>query len=157
MGLEEEIGQLLRAGGLTLSTAESCTGGLLGHRITDVPGSSDYFLGGVISYSDEAKRTLLGVDQGTLLEQGAVSEAAAREMARGVKGLFHSDLALSITGIAGPSGGTREKPVGLVYIALATPDEELCRRYIWPGDRVENKRRSAEQAMQILKEYMEGR
>lgn len=157
MSLEEGIGELLRAGELTLSTAESCTGGLLGHRITDAPGSSDYFLGGVISYSDEAKRTLLQVCQETLLEQGAVSEAAAREMARGVKDLFHSDLALSITGIAGPGGGTREKPVGLVYIALSAPDEELCQRHIWSGDRAENKRRSAEQAMQILKEYMEGK
>ncbi len=146
----------MRAKGLSLATAESCTGGLLGHRITDVPGSSDYFLGGAISYSDGAKEQLLGVQPGTLREQGAVSEATAREMARGVKDLLHSDLALSITGIAGPGGGTRDKPVGLVYIALAAPDKQLCQRHIWSGDRGENKRRSAEQALQILKEYLEG-
>ncbi|MFQ6117082.1 MAG: CinA family protein [Candidatus Bipolaricaulia bacterium] len=154
--LATEIGGLLRAKRLTLATAESCTGGLLGDMITDVPGSSDYFVGGVISYSDEAKERLLGVRRETLMEEGAVSEETAREMARGARDLFHSDLALAITGIAGPGGGTEEKPVGLVYIALAAPGEELCERHVWQGDRGENKRRSAERALELLKEYLEG-
>jgi len=156
MVVEAEVGELLRAKGLTLATAESCTGGLLGNMITDVPGSSDYFLGGTISYSNEAKEDLLGVRHETLMKEGAVSEVTAREMARGVRSLFHSDLALSTTGIAGPGGGTKGRPVGLVYIALAAPDKELCERHIWQGDRLENKRRSAERALQLLKEYLEG-
>jgi len=156
MGLEAEIGELLRAKGLTLATAESCTGGLLGHLITNVSGSSDYFLGGVITYSDEAKERLLGVAHETLAKHGAVSETTALEMARGAKNLFGADLALATTGIAGPGGGTEEKPVGLVYIALATPDGELCERHIWPEDRLGNKRSSAERALALLKEYLEG-
>jgi PncC family amidohydrolase len=156
MELAAEIGELLRAKRLTLATAESCTGGLLGHLITNVPGSSDYFLGGVISYSNEAKERLLGVCRETLEERGAVSEETAREMARGVKDLFHSDLALATTGIAGPGGGTEEKPVGLVYIALAAQDRELCERHRWQGDRLENKRHSAERALALLKEYLKG-
>ena len=156
MAVEAEIGELLRAKGLTLAIAESCTGGLLGHLITDVPGSSDYFLGGVISYSDEAKERLLGVRRETLLEEGAVSEETAFEMARGARDLFHSDLALAITGIAGPGGGTADKPVGLVYIALAAPDRELSERHIWSEDRLGNKRRSAERALELLKGYLEG-
>jgi len=154
MGLEASIGELLRVKGLTLAAAESCTGGLLGHLITNVPGSSDYFIGGVITYSDEAKERLLGVAPAILAEQGAVSAEVAREMARGAKNLFHSDLALAITGIAGPGGGTEEKPVGLVYIALAAPDRELCERHIWRGGRAENKRRSAERALELLREYL---
>lgn len=156
MGLEERIGELLRPKRLTLAAAESCTGGLLGHRITNVPGSSDYFLGGAIAYSDQAKQKLLGVRRETLVEEGAVSDRAAREMARGVKKMFGSDLALAITGIAGPGGGTAEKPVGLVYIVLAAADRELCERHIWGGDREENKRRSAERALELLQEYLEG-
>jgi PncC family amidohydrolase len=156
MGLEADIGELLRAKRLTLAIAESCTGGLLGHLITNVPGSSDYFRGGVITYSDEAKERLLRVAHETLAKHGAVSEATALEMARGARDLFRSDLALAITGIAGPGGGTEEKPVGLVYIALAAPDRELCERHVWQGDRGENKRRSAERALELLKGYLEG-
>jgi PncC family amidohydrolase len=155
MGLEEEVGELLRAKRLTLATAESCTGGLLGHLITNVPGSSAYFLGGVVAYSNEAKERLLGVRHETLMEEGAVSAAVALEMARGARALFGADLALSTTGIAGPGGGTPQKPVGLVYIALVAPDRELCERQIWGGERLENKRRSAEQALLLLKGYLE--
>ncbi|MCR4403934.1 MAG: CinA family protein [Candidatus Acetothermia bacterium] len=154
MGLEERVGELLRARGLTLAVAESCTGGLLGHSLTNLPGSSDYFLGGVIAYSNRAKERLLGVRRETLESEGAVSELTAREMARGARRLFGSDLALATTGIAGPGGGTPEKPVGLVYVALAAPDKELCVRHIWQGDRLENKRRSAERALELLVEYL---
>ncbi len=154
MGLEEKVGALLRARGLTLATAESCTGGLLGHMITNVPGSSDYFLGGVVAYSNAAKERLLGVRAETLAKEGAVSAAVALEMARGARRLFDSDLALATTGIAGPGGGTEEKPVGLVYIALVAPTRELCERHIWQGERVENKRRTAERALKLLLEHL---
>lgn len=154
MGLEEGIGELLRVQHLTLAVAESCTGGLLGHMLTNLPGSSDYFLGGVIAYSNRVKEQLLGVRREALLREGAVSEVTALEMARGARRLFGSDLALSTTGIAGPGGGTEGKPVGLVYIALVAPDRELCERRIWKGDRLQNKRRSAERALELLKEYL---
>ncbi len=152
--LEAEIGSLLHAGGLTLAVAESCTGGLLGHRITEVPGSSDYFLGGIISYSNEAKENLLGVQHETLLRHGAVSEETAREMAQGARQALGSDLALSVTGIAGPGGGTSEKPVGLAYIALAHAGGEIVERHVWPGDRSHNKIHSAEAALTLLRSYL---
>jgi len=157
MALEERVGELLRTRGLTLAVAESCTGGLLSHLITNVPGSSAYFLGGVVAYSNAAKERLLGVRRETLEEEGAVSAAAAKEMARGARALFGTDLALATTGIAGPGGGTADKPVGLVYIALAAQDRELCERCIWRSGRMENKLRSAERALEMLKEYLEGR
>jgi PncC family amidohydrolase len=154
MSLEERVGELLRVQHLTLAIAESCTGGLLGHLITNVPGSSDYFLGGVVAYSNVVKERLLRVQRKTLVEEGSVSEAVALEMARGVRSLFGSALSLSITGIAGPGGGTAERPVGLVYITLAAADSEICEQHIWSGDREENKRRSAERAIELLWEYL---
>jgi PncC family amidohydrolase len=148
------VGDLLRARGWRLAVAESCTGGLVGHLITDVAGSSDYFAGGVIAYSNEAKQSLLGVRAETLAEHGAVSEATAREMAAGVRRLLQADVALSVTGIAGPGGGTPDKPVGLVYIALDAADAQLCRRYVWDGDRVENIFQSAQAALALLSEWL---
>jgi PncC family amidohydrolase len=156
MGIEEEVGALLKARSLTLATAESCTGGLLGHRITNVPGSSEFFLGGFVTYADELKEALLGVGRETLEVHGAVSEETAREMARGARQRTGADLALAITGIAGPDGGTEDKPVGLTYIALAARDTEACQRHVWPGelggrkDRLANKERSAKAALQLL-------
>jgi PncC family amidohydrolase len=152
----ETTGQLLRARGQTLSTAESCTGGLIGDMVTDIPGSSDYFLGGVIAYSNQAKQGVLGVRPGTLAVLGAVSEETALQMARGARRLFGADYALSVTGIAGPSGGTRQKPVGLVYIALVGPNVERCERQVWEGDRLANKRASARRALQMLIEHLRG-
>lgn len=154
MALEERIGELLRVQHLTLAIAESCTGGLLGDMLTNAPGSSDYFLGGVIAYSNRVKEQLLGVRSETLLREGAVSEATALEMARGARRLFGSDLALATTGIAGPGGGREGKPVGLVYIALVAPDREVCERRLWSGDRLQNKRRSAERALALLEEQL---
>ena len=119
--LASVVGEQLRARDATLSTAESCTGGLIGAQLTDVPGSSDYFLGGVISYANEVKRDLLDVDESILLEHGAVCDGVAHAMARGVRRRFSSTYALSVTGIAGPGGGSDAKPVGLVYIGLASP------------------------------------
>jgi PncC family amidohydrolase len=152
--LECVVGKLLRSQELTLSVAESCTGGLLGDRLTNVPGSSDYFIGGVVAYSYDAKERVLGVRHATLYDYGAVSEQTALEMARGARRLFGTDLALSVTGIAGPGGGMPDKPVGLVYIALSTRDLEVCRRFVWDGDRAGNKARSADAALEMLVNYL---
>ena len=152
--LESAVGELLRAQALTLSVAESCTGGLLGHLLTNVPGSSDYFKGGVVAYSYAAKERVLNVRHGTLYDYGAVSEQTALELAQGVRRLFHTDLALSVTGIAGPGGGMPGKPVGLVYIALSTRDREVCQRFVWDGDREGNKSHSAQAALEILATYL---
>ncbi len=155
--LEKVIGRLLTEQKLTIALAESCTGGLVAHRLTNVPGSSAYFIGGVVSYANEAKERVLGVNRQTLQEHGAVSEETAREMARGVRRLLRTNVALAVTGIAGPGGGSPEKPVGLTYIALATDDLERCERYLWRGDRWANKEHSAEAALGMLREYLEAR
>ena len=128
-GMEDVVGELLRQHGRTLAVAESCTGGLIGHRITEVPGSSAYFLLDVVTYSNEAKQQLLGVDQGTLTAHGAVSIQTAEEMAAGVRRVSGADLGLATTGIAGPGGGTPEKPVGTVCIALAWEGGIWSHRY----------------------------
>ena len=154
MNFEAGIGTLLLAQGLTLATAESCTGGLVAHRITNVPGSSGYYLGGFVTYSNEAKEALLGVRHETLLAHGAVSEETAREMARGARQRLEADVAVSTTGIAGPTGSTPEKPVGLVYIALSAPDAELCLRQAWQGGRLANKEQSAEAVLHLLLTYL---
>ncbi len=133
--LEEVVGDRLKLNNYTLATAESCTGGLLAGRITDVPGSSDYFIEGVVSYSNEAKIRLLGVPRELIEEHGAVSEPVARAMAQGVRRLAGSTFGIGITGIAGPGGGTEDKPVGLVFIALADDEEAMARKFIFPGDR----------------------
>jgi nicotinamide-nucleotide amidase len=155
--LEATLGQRLRADGLTLCTAESCTGGLIASRLTDISGSSAYLLGGVVAYSNEAKSALLHVRQGTLIAYGAVSEPTAAEMATGARALFGTDYALSVTGIAGPGGGTPEKPVGLTYIGLASADGVQVRRFVWEGDRLENKRQSADAALQLLLDALDQR
>jgi PncC family amidohydrolase len=155
--LEVYIGALLRQRGLTLATAESCTGGLLGHRLTNVPGSSDYYLGGIIAYANAAKVALLGVDAALLAREGAVSEAVALQMAAGARERLGADVGLSTTGIAGPAGGTADKPVGLVYIALAGPEGARCERHVWPHDRAGNKAASARQALEMLRAYLEHR
>lgn len=157
LALEEKVGQLLVEQGLTLALAESCTGGLIGHRITNVPGSSEYFMGGVVAYAYDAKERVLGVRHDTLYDHGAVSRETALEMARGVRRVLLTDVALAVTGIAGPGGGLPEKPVGLVYIALSARDFERCERRVWPYDRAGNKAASAEAALTLLLEYLEGR
>jgi nicotinamide-nucleotide amidase len=153
--LAQEIGGLLRARQLKLATAESCTGGLVGDLITSVPGSSDYFLGGVVAYAYEAKTALLGITPEFLLQYGAVSEETARAMARGVRERLDADVAIGITGILGPGGGTPTKPVGLVYIALLAPEADWRRRFVWDGTRRDNKQHSARAALEMLKEYLQ--
>jgi len=133
--LEEVVGELLKMRGYTLATAESCTGGLLAGRITDVPGSSEYFLEGVVSYSNEAKIDLLGVPKKWIKTHGAVSEQVAGAMAAGVRKRAGTTFGIGVTGVAGPGGGSDEKPVGLVYIALADDSQTTTRKFIFPGDR----------------------
>jgi PncC family amidohydrolase len=157
MVVEQRAAALLSARGLTLVTAESCTGGLVAHRITNLPGSSAYFLGGFVTYAYQAKQSLLGVRVETLLTYGAVSEQTAREMAKGARQALGADIAISATGIAGPSGGTPDKPVGLVYVALSADDAERCERHVWEGDRQANKEQSSEAALRLLLAYLEGR
>ena len=153
-GIEEKIGDKLRERKLTIGIAESCTGGLISHRITSVPGSSDYYMGSVISYSNEVKMRILGVKESTLDDFGAVSSECAQEMAEGVRRLLGTDIGLSVTGIAGPGGATPDKPVGLVYIALASPDGTSHSRFIFDADREGNKKRSSDEALNILDAYL---
>jgi PncC family amidohydrolase len=130
---------------------------LIGHRLTNVSGSSDYFLGGVVSYANEVKASILKVRRETLEQYGAVSEQTALEMARGVGELLGSDVAISVTGIAGPTGGSPDKPVGLVYIALSAEDKEVCQRFVFGRDREGNKAASAEAALELLESYLRER
>ncbi|MEA3339311.1 MAG: CinA family protein [Chloroflexota bacterium] len=155
--LEIVVGRLLKQCACTLALAESCTGGLVSHRVTNVPGSSGYYQGAVVAYSNEIKELVLQVQRDTLHRYGAVSERTALEMARGVRRIFHADIGLSVTGIAGPGGGAPEKPVGLTYIALAAPDIEKAERHVWSRNRQENKARSAEAALGLLCRYLESR
>jgi PncC family amidohydrolase len=153
---EIRVGELLRRHGATLSTAESCTGGLIGHLVTEVSGSSDYYLGGVVAYANQIKQGVLGVRRETLATAGAVSCETAMQMARGVRDLMGADYALSVTGIAGPTGGTPDKPVGLTYIALVGPDLEQCERHVWTQDRAGNKEATARRALRMLIEHLKG-
>ncbi len=154
--LARQVGAALRQSGRRVSAAESCTGGLLLSTLTDIAGSSAYVEGGLVTYSNDAKRRLLNVPQATLIQHGAVSEATAAAMAVGVRRLFDTDYALSVTGIAGPSGGTDEKSVGLTYIGLAGRDNLLAvQRYDWAGDRIENKIASVKAALTLLLSVLE--
>jgi nicotinamide-nucleotide amidase len=154
MGLEIEVGAKLRERKLTLSCAESCTGGLLMHRITNVSGSSSYFWGGIVAYSNEIKHSILGIQENSLNVFGAVSEQVAAAMARGVRGIYGTDMSIGITGVAGPDGGSIEKPVGLTFIALSAHNMTVVHRFEWGGDRVANKEASAEAALQIIIDYL---
>ena len=154
--LEVRVGELLRRRGLRLATAESCTGGLLSHLITNIPGSSTYFMGGVVSYSYEAKVRLLGVHWSTLEKYGAVSQETVIEMASGVRKALAADIGVSISGIAGPGGGLPEKPVGLTWIGLSTAGVDKAWSYTWEGDRLQIKEQSARQALQLLVDYLGG-
>ncbi len=152
---EKMIGEQLRKRGWRLAVAESCTGGLIGDKITNVPGSSTYFMGGIIAYAYEAKVRLLGVSWETLEKHGAVSEPVVLEMAHGVRTALSVDVGVSISGVAGPGGGTEDKPVGTTWIGLSTPDGERAWHFIWDGDRIENKINSANKALELLHTYLQ--
>jgi len=151
LALSRRVGAALFKRGSTISAAESCTGGLLLSVLTDCAGSSAYVEGGAVTYSNEAKMRILDVREATLIAHGAVSEETAMEMANGALSLFGADYALSVTGIAGPGGGSAEKPVGLTYIGLAGRDELLrAERHVWARDRIGNKVASVEAALRLL-------
>jgi len=152
--LEKVVGDLLRDRGWRLAVAESCTGGLVGHRITNIPGSSTYYMGSITAYAYEAKVRLLGVQWTTLENYGAVSKQVVIEMARGVRRALAADIGMSVSGIAGPGGGTADKPVGLTCFGLSTANDELAWQIIWNGDRIANKEQSAEQTLTLLVEYL---
>lgn len=150
------VGQLLTERGETLSTAESCTGGLIGHRITSVAGSSAYYKGGVISYSNEIKERVLGVDRELLERHGAVSEPVVRQMAEGVRRLMDTDYGVATSGVAGPGGGTAEKPVGMVWIAVATREVTKSKCLQLSYDRGGNISASADAVLELLIEQIRG-
>ncbi len=151
LALSQRIGAALIERDATVCAAESCTGGLILSTLTDCAGSSAYVEGGVVSYSNEAKMRILGVREETLIANGAVSKAVAVEMAQGALALYGADYALSVTGVAGPGGGSAEKPVGLTYIGLAGPDGLLqVARQVWDGDRIGNKTASVEAGLEML-------
>jgi nicotinamide-nucleotide amidase len=165
-GMDEKlavlVGVWLRKRDLKLVTAESCTGGLIGDLITNIPGSSEYYLGGAISYAYEAKTALLGVPPGLLAMFGAVSRETVLEMAHGARETLAKEhpldglIGLAVSGIAGPSGGTLEKPIGLTWIGLSAPGLQRAWQFVWNGDRIANKQSSAREALQLLLEYLQG-
>lgn len=148
--LLNEVFTNLRKQKLTVATAESCTGGLIAHTLTNISGSSDYFDRGIVSYSNEAKSELLGVPEDMLKEYGAVSEQVAKAMAEGIRTTSNVDIGIATTGIAGPTGGTKEKPVGLVYIAISTSENTVVKKFQFSGDRLQNKESTCNAALQML-------
>lgn len=154
--IENKLGGLMRRRKRTLATAESCTGGLVADRITNVPGSSEYFRGGIVAYAYEAKVALLGVSWNMLRTHGAVSREVVMEMARGARVALDVDIAVSVSGIAGPGGGLPDKPVGTTWVGLSTEDGDWARKFLWEGDRLQNKALSAEAALQFVLDYLEG-
>ncbi len=148
--LEKQIGDMLRRKGVTIATAESCTGGEIAHMITSVPGSSTYFKGSVVAYANEVKVNVLGVQATDLEREGAVRNGSAMQMAEGVKKLMHTDYAVSTSGVAGPDGGTPEKPVGTVWIGVATPDKTFVRKFVFSFTRERNMAKAAVKALELL-------
>jgi PncC family amidohydrolase len=154
LDLAERVGATCRATGRTLATAESCTGGLVAHLITEVPGSSTYFLGGLVTYADGVKTALADVPAPVLEAHGAVSAQVAVAMAAGARRRLGTDLAVAVTGVAGPDGGSEAKPVGLTYVAVADAAGDAVRRYQWSADRSGNKRASAAAALSLVLERL---
>lgn len=152
--IESEIKDLFVKKKLTLAIAESCTGGLVGNKITNVPGSSKYFQMSIVAYSDEVKNKVLGVPIDVLREFGAVSSQTATAMAKRAKKLAQTDVGLGITGIAGPDGGTKERPVGLVYIAIVTDDKVVCRECRFDGQRQDIKNQTAQKVLELLCDFL---
>lgn len=151
---EQKIGKILIQSQKKLSTAESCSGGLAGHRLTNVPGSSAYFSGGIIAYANEVKTKILGVPSFLLKKNGAVSAPTALKMASQARKLFKTDYGIGITGIAGPSGGSKPKPVGLVFIAVSDTKRTLCRSFRFKGRRIQIKNQAAEAALRLFLTFL---
>lgn len=155
--MEVELGKILKEKNLTIACAESCTGGLLTSRLTDVEGSSAYVQGSIVSYSNEIKNSVLKVKADTLKEFGAVSEQTARQMSNNVRELFKTDIGVGVTGIAGPGGGSAEKPVGTVYISVSNSDKTFVKKFNFSGSRIEIKNQSCNAAMSIVKDLIGGK
>jgi PncC family amidohydrolase len=152
--LAEAVLELSRARGWTLATAESCTGGLVGARLTEVPGASDAYVGGIVAYSDDVKRAQLAVRAETLREHGAVSAETAAEMATGARHALAADIAVAVTGVAGPGGGTPDKPVGLVYITVDSPDGSSTEKLQIGGDRQTIREQTTETALRLVHRHL---
>ena len=155
--IEARIGRILRERRMKIAVAESCTGGLIANRITNIQGASDYFDMGFVTYSNDSKELYLFVPEGVIAEKGAVSSEVAKEMAEGVKETTEADVALSVTGVAGPGGGTPEKPIGTVYVGLASKDGTVVRKFLFSGDRLSIKEQTSEEALKMVLDYLEGR
>ena len=155
LGLAARVGAACRASGRSLATAESCTGGLVAHLVTEVPGSSDYFRGGLVTYANAVKSALADVPAATIGAHGAVSAQVAVAMAEGARRRLGVDIAVAVTGVAGPAGGTDAKPVGLTYVAAADAEGDVVRRFLWTSDRSGNKRASAAAALALVLERLE--
>jgi nicotinamide-nucleotide amidase len=153
--LIDTIGKKLTDKHLSIATAESCTGGLLGHVLTSISGSSAYYDRGIISYTNQAKQDLLDVSEELLIKYGAVSEQVARAMAEGVRKLANTTIGVSTTGIAGPTGGTKDKPVGLVYIGLSTEKKTVVNRFVFDGNRLENKESTCVEALKLVQQVID--
>jgi PncC family amidohydrolase len=152
--LLENVSAKLKKSGLTIATAESCTGGLIAHTLTNISGSSDYFDRGVVSYSNRSKVELLGVPEELIKQYGAVSEQVAKAMAEGIRKKSKVDIGVATTGIAGPTGGTKDKPVGLVYIAVSTTDNTVVKRFQFSGNRLKNKESTCNAALNMILDFL---
>lgn len=153
-GIEYTLGELLTRQKKTIAVAESCTGGLVSNLITNSPGSSVYFLGGITAYNNQAKIDLLKVPEKIIQEEGAVSRACVVSMAQNVKKIFYSDIGIGLTGIAGPNGGSVQKPIGSVYIAVTDGQKTICKFFKFNGDRLEIKQKASETALKMIKELI---
>lgn len=155
--VEARIGRILRERRMKIAVAESCTGGHISNRITNIQGASDYFDMGFVTYSNDSKELYLLVPEEVIAEKGAVSSEVAKAMAEGLREATHADIALSVTGIAGPGGGTPEKPVGTVFVGLASKDGTFINRFLFSGDRISIKEQTSEEALKLVLDYLEGR
>lgn len=151
------LGELLRRERKTLAIAESCTGGLVSDLVTNAPGSSVYFMGAVTAYSNQAKMDLLKIPERIIQEDGVVSRSCAITMAQNIRGILRADIGIGLTGIAGPEGGSAQKPAGSVYIAVTDGEKTICKLYRFEGDRLEIKKKAGETALRMVKELISGR
>lgn len=157
MKLEEKVANILKERSLTIATAESCTGGLIANRLTNIDGASKYFMTGFVTYSNESKSKFLNVPDGLIVEKGAVSHEVAYKMAEGVRNITGVDIGISSTGIAGPSGGTKEKPVGTVYVGISVKEGTFVRKLFLKGSRLKIKKQTSDEVLNLIMDYLEGR
>lgn len=155
--IEARIGRILRERRMKIAVAESCTGGHIANRITNIQGASEYFDMGFVTYSNDSKELYLFVPEEIIAEKGAVSSEVAAAMAEGVREATEADVTLSVTGVAGPGGGTPEKPVGTVYVGIATKDGTFVHKFLFSGDRLSIKEQTSEEALKMVLDYLEGR